>query len=176
MPNAFDHRIFAGDGWGDMGGALAAGLLAATNTNGLDAAFPTGCTYAYGAGAGSAPTAFTTQAQFSAGSNAFRGTVLWNTGTTPTTGLILTVTFPVAIAIANLNVAPYIFTQPASSPTTAGLGGPLGTSSAATSMVATPVMSSANCTGFTLRSSVAMLAATGTATAAGWALNYLVLG
>jgi hypothetical protein len=167
MPNAFDHRIFAGDSWSDMGAAVAAALLGATNTNGLDAAYPTGLTYAYGAGAGTTPTAFTTQTQFSAGSNALRGTINFNTGSSTAAGLLLTVTFPVALTIANLTGNVYVFVS--------WNVGSVANSSAAT-LSAQGVVSSSKVTGFILNAGAAVTASQGSATAAAYAVNYLVLG
>jgi hypothetical protein len=171
MPaNDFDHRSFASDNTSDIGYAIATAMLAANPP--LDLSAPGGLTYAYGAGAGTTPTAFTTQAQFAPGSNALRGAVYFNTGSaTPAGGLVLTVTLPVALPIANLNnaVGPYIFLNPR------GISIATTQASAAFGFAAYPIMTSTNLTGFAIYTSSTLTASQGSATAAAFGVEFWII-
>ena len=168
MANTIDHSQLAGESWQDMIFAVLTGQVSANPS--LDLCGPLGSTYAYGAAAGTSPTAFTTQAQFAPGSNVLRGALYFNTGSaTPAGGTVLTVTFPVVVPIANANVLPYIYVNPRaiSQATTQA--------SAAFTFAAYPTMSSANCTGFVLVTTSTLTASQGNATAAAFGVEYLFM-
>lgn len=166
MANTIDHSQLAGESWQDMVFAVLTGQVSANPT--LDLCAPIGLTYAYGAAAGTAPTAFTTQAQFASGSNALRGVVYFNTGSaTPAGGVILTVTLPLVVPIANANALPFIFANPR------GISAATSQASAAWTYAIYPTMSGANCTGWTLQTTSTITASQGTATAAAYGVEYL---
>lgn len=170
MANTISHQEFAGENWSDMTFAVMAGVSGANPP--LDLSQPTGLTYAYGAAAGTTPTAFTTQTQFAPGSNGLRGNIFFNTGSsTPAGGLVLTVTLPVGIPVSNLNVAvgPYIWLSPR------GVSTATSQASAAFGFAAYPIMTGSNLTGFAIYTSSTLTASAGTATVAAFGVEYLII-
>lgn len=159
MPaNTLDHRTLAQENWGDID---PTGIFASLLGTNMDNAAPTlNLTATAGAALGTTPPATVV----TPGANALRGNVTFGSGTSPTTGIAITILFPYAlngmVRAGTTTPQAYIFLT-ATTAAAAGLG-----------LAAIFTTSGATITGFTINVGTAPAGSQGNTV---YGVNWLVL-